>query len=73
MNHKFLVKRSLVKLFEESEMSVGEIMRTITQEKFTGIKIENKRRLTELSDQDWYEVVEKACENENETEFFNGK
>ena len=66
MDYRFLANRGLEKFFEESKLSVGEIMRTITQEKFTGIKIENKSRLTEISDQEWYEIIEKTFEYEQE-------
>lgn len=66
MDYKFLAKTEIEKLFEDSELSVGEIIRTITQEKFTGIRIENKSRITEISDKEWYEIIEKAFEYEQE-------
>lgn len=71
MDYRFLASRGIEKFFEDSELSVGEVIRAITQEKFTGIKIENKSRLTEMTDKEWYEAIEKAYENETETEYFN--
>lgn len=64
MDYRFLANRGIERFFEESQMSVGEIIRTITQEKFTGIKIENKSRLTEITDTEWYEIIEKVFEYE---------
>jgi len=66
MNYKFLTKEEVVKFFEESDLSVGEIFRTFTQEKFTGIKIENRSRFSEISDKEWYEIIEKAFEYEQD-------
>ena len=71
MDYKFLADRALQRLFEETELNVGQIIRAITQEKFTGIKIENKSRLTEITDKEWYEIIENTFENEIETEFFH--
>ena len=71
MYYKFLADRALQKFFEESELSVGQIMRAITQEKFTGIKIENRSRFEEITDKEWYELIEKSQDNENETEYFD--
>ena len=66
MNYKFLAKEEIVKFFEESELSVGEILRTITRETHTGLKVENPSRLTEISDKEWYEIIEKSFEDERE-------
>ena len=66
MDYKFLASRSIEKFFEETELTVGEVLRAITQEKFTGIKIENKSKLTEISDEEWYKIIEKAFEYEQE-------
>lgn len=66
MNYKFLAKEEITKFFEESELSVGEIVRALTQEKFTGVKIENRNRLSEISDKEWYEIIEKVFEYEQE-------
>lgn len=66
MNYKFLAKEEIVKFFEQSELSVGEILRTITQEKFTGVKIENRGRLSDISDKEWYEIIEKSFEYEQD-------
>jgi len=66
MDYRFLASKELEKFFEDTEMSVGEIIRTITQEKFTGLKSENRSVLTELSDKDWYEIIEKSFEYERE-------
>lgn len=66
MNYKYLVSREITKMFEDSDLSVGEIIRTITQEKFTGLKSSNKGVLTNMSDQEWYESIQKANEYEQE-------
>lgn len=66
MDYRFLAKRGIEKFFKETELSVGEIMRTLIQEKFTGLKCENRRILTEISDQKWYEIIEKTFEYEQE-------
>ncbi|MFT6125918.1 MAG: hypothetical protein ACJAVA_000360 [Flavobacteriaceae bacterium] len=65
MNYKILAKNSLEKLFVNTELkTVGEIFRAIIRESTTGIKIENKSRFTELSDEDWYLILEKTIKNE---------
>ena len=66
MDYKFLAKKEIEKFFEETDLSVGEIIRTIIQEKFTGLKSENRGVLTEISDQEWYEKLEEAFEYERE-------
>jgi hypothetical protein len=66
MNHRFLAKKGIEKFFNQSELSVGEILRAITQEKFTGLKCENRGVLLNKSDQEWYEVIEKAFDYEQE-------
>lgn len=71
MNYRFLAKKALDKFFDDTELSVGEIMRLITQEKYTGLKAENRGVLMEMSDEKWYENIEKTLENETETEYYN--
>ena len=66
MNYRFLANNTLNKFFENTELSVGEIFRAIMRESSTGIKIENKSRITEISDEEWYEILEKTIENEQE-------
>lgn len=66
MDYKFLASKGIEKFFEESELTVGEIIRTITQEKFTGLKVENRSVLTSISDKEWYEIIEKSFEYEQE-------
>lgn len=66
MNYKFLAEEEIKNFFKSSDLSVGEILRTITQEKFTGLKIENRSKFTEISDKEWYEIIEKAFEFEQE-------
>jgi hypothetical protein len=65
MNYKILAKNSLDKLFVNTELkTIGEIFRAIIRESTTGIKVENKSRFTELSDEDWYLILEKTIKNE---------
>jgi hypothetical protein len=66
MNYRFLANNTLNKFFENTELSVGEIFRAIMRESSTGIKIENKSRITEINDEEWYEILEKTIENEQE-------
>lgn len=66
MDYKFLVKKELEEFFENTELSVGEIFRSILSEKFSGVVISNKSRLTDLSDKEWYEIVEKSFDYEIE-------
>ena len=66
MNYRFLANKALNEFFEESELSVGEILRSLLRESSTGIKIENKARITEITDSEWYEIIEKTRENEQE-------
>ena len=66
MDYRFLASKGIEKFFEETDMSVGEIIRTIIQKKFTDIEIVNKSRITEISDQEWYEVIEKTYDYEQE-------
>ena len=60
MNYKVLVKKELERFFEDTDLSVGEILRTVLSERLTGISIPNRSRFHELTDQDWYEIVEKS-------------
>lgn len=66
MDYRFLASKGIEKFFEETDMSVGEIIRTIIQKKFTGIEVVNKSRITEISDQKWYEIIEKTYDYEQE-------
>lgn len=66
MDYKFLSLKAIEKTFKESDMTVGEIIRTITQEKFSGIKIENRSVITETTDKEWCSIIEKAFDNERE-------
>ena len=65
MNYKFLASKTIEKYFE-SELSVGEILRSITTESISGISVENKARFTELSDEQWYNILENTFDNEQE-------
>lgn len=66
MDYRFLASREIEKLFEETDLTVGEIIRSITQEKFTGLKSENRGVLSEMTDQEWYESIQKSAEYERE-------
>ena len=62
MNYRFLAKEGINKLFDESDLSVGEILRTIIRERATGLKCKNISVLTSITSEKWYEVIEKAYE-----------
>ncbi len=64
MNYKYLANKELDKFFEETDFSVGDIIRAITLEKISGLKVTNRGIITEKSDKEWYEIIEKAYENE---------
>ena len=66
MNYRLLANKSINKFFEKTELSVGEIFRAILRESSTGIKIENKARINELTDVEWYTIIENTIENEQE-------
>ncbi len=66
MDYKYLTSKKVEKFFDETDLSVGEILRTITQEKFSGLKIENRNIFTEKSDEEWYSIIERAYEYERE-------
>ncbi len=70
MDNRYLVKRKIDKVFDETTLSVGEIIRIITQEKYTGLVSNNRSKLTEKTDEQWYNIIEEAFENELETEFY---
>jgi len=59
MDYNFLAKKAMEKLFEETDLSIGEVIRELTQEKFTGLKSENRSVLTNKTDKEWYTVIEK--------------
>lgn len=66
MNYRFLANKAINKFFEKSELTVGEIFRAIMRESSTGIKIENKSKITEITDKEWYVILEKTLDNEQE-------
>lgn len=66
MDSRYLTSKIIEKFFDETELSVGEILRTITQEKFSGLKIENRGVFTETSDEQWCQIIEKSYEYERE-------
>jgi hypothetical protein len=60
MNYNFLAKKAMEKLFEETDLSIGEVIRELTQEKYTGLKSENRSVLTNKTDKEWCAVIEKV-------------
>ena len=50
------------------ELNVGEIFRAIIRESTTGIRVENKTRATDMSDEEWYLALEKTVKNEEPEE-----
>jgi|TARA_R110000868_G_scaffold74337_2_gene214921 hypothetical protein len=66
MDYNFLAKKAIEKLFEDTDLSVGEIIRELTKEKFTGLKAENRGVLTSISDKQWYGIIEKIAAEELE-------
>lgn len=66
MNYKYLVKKGLSRFLDESDLSVGEILRAVTSERLTGIKTENRSRFLEITDKEWNSIIEKAFEYEQE-------
>ena len=73
MDYKFLADKALQKFFEESDLSVGQIFLALTQERTTGIKIENRSRFEEITDKEWSEIIEKVIEESIEDEPLNDK
>lgn len=66
MNYRFLAKKQIEKLFDNTNYSVGDIIRAITREEVSGLKSDNRSVLSEKTDQEWYEIIEKVYENERE-------
>lgn len=65
MNYKFLAKKEVESIFEDTKYSVGEVMRILTSERFTGIQIKDKSVLNK-TDEEWHEAFEKAYKYEQE-------
>jgi hypothetical protein len=59
MDYNFLAKKAIERLFEETDLSIGEVIRELTQEKVTGLKSENRGVLTSKTDKEWYIAIEK--------------
>ena len=66
MNLKYLIIKEFTRFMNETDLTVGEILRAITSEKFTGIEITNRGRFSEISDEEWYKIIENAYEYEQE-------
>lgn len=66
MDFRFLSKKQIEKFFTDTGFSVGQIIRAITREDISGVKIENRAEISSKSDQEWYEIIEKAFEDERE-------
>lgn len=66
INHTYLASTELDRFFEDTEMSFGEILRAILREKHTGIKIENRSRLTEITDEQWCKILKNTLEDEQD-------
>ena len=66
MNYRYSTKKEIDRLFDETDLTVGEIIHTIVREKYTGIKISNRSKIRSMSDEDWYESIEKAARDEQE-------
>lgn len=60
MDYKFLANKEIERFFEETNFSVGEIFLSIISKNNTGIEITNRSRFTELTDQEWYGIIEKS-------------
>lgn len=74
MDYRFLVSKKLENFFDNTDMSIGDIFRTIMSEKVTGLNITNKSRFQQMTDQDWYEAIELAFnESQEEETFYNDK
>ena len=58
MDYRFVVKKEIESYFDNTDYSVGEILRNIISEKLTGIVVINKSRFTEISDEQWYKIIE---------------
>lgn len=60
MDYKFLANKEIERFFEETDFSVGEVLLSILSKSNTGIEITNRSRFTEISDQEWYSIIEKT-------------
>lgn len=66
MNYKFLFQEELENAFIDTELSVGDVIRAITANKYTGVEISNPSRLQEISDKLWYQIIKTAIAYEKE-------
>lgn len=62
MDYKFLAKIEIEKFFENTEFSVGEILLSILSHESVGVSINNRGKLLETTDQEWYAIIEKVLE-----------
>ena len=53
---------------DEPKMSFGDILYSITRNQLTGLDIPNGelRKFRDISDNQWYEIIEKAFKDEQE-------
>jgi len=58
LDYRIVVKKEIENYFDSTDYSVGEILRNIISEKLTGIVVINKSRFTEISDEQWYKIIE---------------
>jgi len=53
---------------EHDDMSFGDILYSFMRNSSTGLEIPNTelRKIRDISDKDWYEIIEKAKKNERQ-------
>lgn len=61
MDYKFLANKELEKLFGETDFSVGEIFLSIINR--TGVEIQNRSQFREITDQEWYVIIEETLKD----------
>lgn len=66
MNYKFLFQEELENAFIDTDLSIGDVMRAITANKYTDVEITNPSKLQEISDKLWYQIIKTAIEYEKE-------
>lgn len=59
MDYRFLSKITIEKFFEETQLSVGEIIEVIA---LTKTKLESKNKAADITDKMWYETFEVVIE-----------
>lgn len=63
VNYNTYIITELEKFLKENKYSFGQLLRTITREQYSGLRIENRSQFEKTNEQ-WLEIIETALEDE---------